>query len=212
MASKVIYTANFGDYDDLRPIPEFKGWDRVVFTDNKDLKVQGWKTVYIQGEGVRKQREIKILSNKYLKDYSLSIYQDANMRILASPDEFINVVKYKGGFMSAIHPSRTRIYEEGFRIVQLGKDKSEIVFKHIVNLFEITKMPDNYGLFETGVIIRDNSKDVARLENKWLKYLQLGSHRDQISLPFAKFMTGIDISTFSAQTRNCFFEIFNHLR
>jgi hypothetical protein len=212
LGSKVIYTTNFGNYDDLRPIPEFKGWDRVVFTDNKDLKVQGWKTICVSGEGVRKQREIKILSNKYLKDYSLSIYQDANMKILSTPDEYLEVVKYQGGFMTAKHPTRTRIYEEGFRIVQLGKDKPEIVFKHIVNLFEITKMADNYGLFETGVIIRDNSKQVAKLENKWFKYLQLGSHRDQISLPFAKFMTGINISTFSAQTRNCFFERFNHLK
>jgi hypothetical protein len=210
LASKVIYTANFGNYDDLRPIPNYSGWDKVVFTDNKDLKVQGWNTIYVSGEGVRKQREIKILSNKYLKDYSVSMYQDANMRILASPDEFINVVKYKGGFMTAMHPTRTRIYEEGMRICELGKDNPDIVFKHIVNLFEITKMPENYGLFETGVIIRDNSKEVARLENKWFKYLQLGSHRDQISLPFAKFMTGVDVSTFSAQTRNCFFDRFNH--
>jgi hypothetical protein len=212
LASKVIYTANFGNYDDLRPICQFKGWDRVVFTDNKNLKVEGWKTIFVSGEGVRKQREIKILSNKYLKDYSLSIYQDANMKILSTPDEYLEVVKYQGGFMTANHPTRTSIYEEALKIVDFKKDKSEIVFKHIVNLFEFTKMPDNYGLFETGVIIRDNSKEVARLENKWYKYLMMGTHRDQISLPFAKFMTGINISTFSAYTRNCFFERFNHLR
>jgi hypothetical protein len=210
VASKVIYTANFGDYDYLNPIFDYKDWDRFAFTDNPKLKIEGWETVYIEGSGVKKQREIKILSHKYLKNYSLKLYQDANMRLLANPDEFINFVGFQGGFMTTKHPIRDNIYDEALRIIELQKDTPERVFKHVVNLSNLSGMPPSYGMWETGVIIRDNSKAVAKLENKWFEFLRDGSHRDQLSLPFAKYMTGVEISTFSAQTRNCFFDRFGH--
>jgi hypothetical protein len=214
LGKKVVYTVNFGDYDNLRPVPHFNDWDFICFTDNPNIEVKGWRFKYVGNinDIVRRQREIKINSHEYFKEYDLIVYHDANFNLVVHPDDFIKFVKYKGGFMTSLHPSRSTMFQEANKIVELKKDSMDTVLKHVSQMFCKTNMPNEFGLFETGLIIRDNSLNTIKLNKQWFEFFAIGSHRDQLSLPFASYQTGIKIKTFTRSERNQCFNFEFHKR
>jgi hypothetical protein len=88
--------------------------------------------------------------------------------------------------LTTTHANRATIKEEAKRIVELGKDSQQSVDFTMQNL---KHYPDNLGLWETGIMIRD--KSVAELEKVWFQMLSQMSHRDQLTLPYAAWSTGI---------------------
>lgn len=214
MGGKVIYTINFGSYDKPKPTFNSNGYSHYYFTDNPNLSVIGWKMIYIEGvkDAVKEQREIKINSHNYFPDADIIIYYDATFHMTVNPDVMLRQLNYKGGFMTSIHPIRDNVLSEATQIINLEKDDFERVFNHVYKLFSITKMPNNYGLFETGIIIRDNGEDVKKLNNKWFEFWSMGTHRDQITLPFASYATGVKVQTFTRGQRNQYFNYEKHLK
>ena len=71
MNKKVIYTAIFGDYDNLH-IPEFvpDGFDFICFTDG-NLKSDFWdvkKVLPLYEDSTRNARKYKILTHRFLSE------------------------------------------------------------------------------------------------------------------------------------------------
>ena len=80
----VVYTALFGDYDDLlEPVPS-NDCDYICFTDNTQLQSNIWKVQIVSGNLSAKMmnRLYKIKPHKYLKNYKASIYVDSIIKIL----------------------------------------------------------------------------------------------------------------------------------
>ena len=188
---KVIYTCITGNYDNLiEPgyvSPEF---DYICFTDNNKLKSNIWKILPIPNElshlsKVKQQRNIKINTHKYLKEYDLSIWVDSSVRLNDNINNILITLNFnKYDIFIPNHPERTCIYDEGNACIKLNKDKKEIIDKELL-FFKHQKMPQNFGLYETNVIIKlHNSQSCIKLMELWCKYVNEYSHRDQISLPY----------------------------
>lgn len=134
---KVIYTVIAGNYDSLLKQPNVDGYDFICFTDNKELKSDLWEIREIPQElndltDVKKNRCIKILAHKYLPEYDFSIYIDGNISILGDVNEFVkNNCNEKDGYVFiGKHPyGRKCIYDEAVALIELKKDKKEIIEK-----------------------------------------------------------------------------------
>ena len=86
MASKkkyAVYTAIFGDYDDLRePAFEsvFEEADFYCFTDDKTLQSSKYNIIYVEREfrdATRNARYYKVMEHPVLAGYEFTIWMDA---------------------------------------------------------------------------------------------------------------------------------------
>jgi hypothetical protein len=211
-AKKLIYSVCTDGYDQVKPALRLKGWDYILFTDNPNTVARGWKLKIIPKSvnPCKQQRSIKILSHE-IEGYDVKIYIDANFEVIQNPDILIN--KYmNGNIMTSIHRDRQRITQEAKRIIELKKDIPEIVMPFVRRMFDIYKMPDDYGLWENGLIIRKTSPELEEFERLWNNLLMLGSHRDQLSMPFASYVTNTPIHGIDWRVMYSFFRKYPHIR
>jgi len=195
MNNKLIYSVVTNSYDKVKPAKVFPGFDYWLFSDNKDLNVAGWKLILINKDpnSILQQRLIKIKSFLYTTGYDLTIYFDGNFELIADPNKFLDNF-YSGGILITKHPKRNGIFEEAREIVRKRKDAIEKV-ELALNYSKKVGYKDNLGLFETGFMVRDKSSETETLERKWAEILEQTSHRDQLSLPIASFLTKVKITT-----------------
>ena len=79
-----VYTRITGNYDNLHEIEKIeKNIDYICFTNNKNLKSNTWKIIYIEDaklDNQRLSRKIKMLGHPYiLKNYEISVWIDASV-------------------------------------------------------------------------------------------------------------------------------------
>lgn len=207
MANKcLIYTVCTNDYDQIKPPKIYQGFDYWIFTDNPSLKVRGYETKIIEkSEGCKKQREIKIRSWLYTNGYPITIYHDANIELTMNPLQLVRQL-FKGGMLTCIHHARTNVFQEADKIVELGKDTRESCD---LTLSAVSECPPAFGLWATGIIVRD--KSVKQLEEVWWEMVEKYSHRDQLTLPFASWKTGIPVGGLRKQMLYSFFKLTPHV-
>ncbi len=85
----VVYTAIFGDYDDLiDPQENYEGCDFICFTDQTHLQSDIWEIKIVKDISLplnMMNRRYKWLPHKYLKTYKTSLYIDSNIVLLQNP-------------------------------------------------------------------------------------------------------------------------------
>lgn len=208
MQKALIYSIVTNNYDAVKPAPNFPGFSYWLFSDNPTLKVAGWETKPLpKAENpIKQQRLVKINSCIYTSGFETTIYIDGNIELVKDPAEFLQKY-FRGGFLTSRHPKRSTIQEEAKEILRKKKDLPENVEKTLSYAAEVG-FKDDVGLFETMVLVRDKSKEVAILEKKWASLLETYSHRDQLTLPIASFLTGVKVNviprttTFAYMKRN----------
>lgn len=188
----VVYTCISGDYDILIE-PEFvtEGYDYICFTD-QPFTSNIWKIRPIPSElngltAVKKQRNIKINTHKYLSDYEFSVWVDANTRLTGNINEFVNknCSKEQAVLYVGKHPNRDCIYKEGNACIGLKKDTKENIEKQL-NAYRKEGFPEHYGLPQTCILLRyHNEESCKKLMETWLEQVRDYSHRDQLSFNYA---------------------------
>lgn len=95
---KVVFSVLIGEYDIISTFNLQKGFDYYLFTDNLNGKLNhtNWTILPIPEEvkrlnvgRVKKQRFIKVHPHLYFKNYDLSIYIDANFKIIGDLNSFL---------------------------------------------------------------------------------------------------------------------------
>ncbi len=184
----ICYTAIFGKYDKLKePRVITKGWRYICFTNDKNLTSINWEVVYIDNKNltnVKAARCIKIRFFDYAKA-NLSIWCDASMEISCDLNDF--VAKYhKSDFTLMQHPSRNCTYQEGKAVIHFGKDTVQSVEKQLSN-YLAKGLPTHYGMVQTGMMIRNNTKEVREYCKLWFDEVLKYSHRDQLSFNYIQW-------------------------
>ena len=145
----------------------------------------------------------------YLPGYDICIYIDGNMQIKGDLNRFLRTY-YKGGFLTCSHPVRRTVEEEVRACIKFGKDGAESLQNTCKQLKEITGMKATNILYESGFIVRDYSEATQTLCYAWWAMIDGGTHRDQISLPFAAHYTGVWPKTVTTNIRNGILKIHKH--
>ncbi len=212
----VVYTALFGNYDDLiDPKEKYEGCDFICFTDQKHLTSDIWEIRLIEECDLppnMMNRKYKILPHLFLSEYEWSLYVDANIAIIGN--SFNLAKKYLSNYDMAIpkHFARDCIYEESKECVILGKTKYDKTKKQM-DSYEKEGFPKNFGLGENNILFRkQNNKKVMKLMNDWWDELNTQTKRDQLSLAYVLWKNGekFEYMDESAREGLGYFEYINH--
>jgi len=180
----VVYTSIVGGKDNLLDNQNTIGADFIAFTDQKS---NIWKTLepYNRFKDNRRNSRIqKIMPHLFFPDYEYSIYIDGNITIKIPAQELID--KYLGDKDIAVvrHSGRDCIYDEANAIVGFGFEEPAILANQIKE-YSKRGIKEHSGLAECGFMIRRNTKEVARMNEKWWAEYTVYSKRDQLSFPIA---------------------------
>ena len=211
----VVYTAIFGDYEDLLE-PQFinPDLDYICFTDNPNLKSDIWDIKIISNiklDDVRKARTLKILPHNFLKDYDYSIWVDAGFQIIGDIKEYINTYSFGKPMLAIMHSDRNCVYDEARTCIRSKKDNEILITKQI-DQYQKEGYPKNNGLVESGILFRrHNDPQLIKVMEDWYSEIINFSNRDQISLPYVLWKNNFEIDQCRVfPWKNTYFEHFFH--
>ena len=180
-----VYTALFGGYDQLQEptVPDTSA-DFICFTDDRSLRSRRWRTVYVTStrEPAMMNRHIKMHPHLYLPDHEVSIYVDANLRVVGDPAELADRYLADAAFAAPRHQSRTCVYDEITVCVESGKADRDVAERQAAS-YRAEGYPAGRGLTENRVLVRrHHDASVVALMTAWWAELITGIPRDQTSL------------------------------
>lgn len=181
---KAIFTVLLGQYDTLKPPPKYPGWDAVLFTDHNypSHKTRGWIVNKVSTDSPAKDsRKYKFLSHKYLPHHDLVCHIDASMVLKKQPPNEP---------MWFHHPRRNNVTVEAKRIIQLQKEAPQTI-KAQLDFYAKEGFKDNTGLYQNGLFVRRHTPEQNAMCELVYKTLLAYSCRDQLSLPYAIWKTGV---------------------
>ena len=176
-------------------------WDYVCFTDNERIESDGiWEIkplVFDELDNSKNNRWHKLNPHLFLQKYKKSLYIDGNIRIL-SKQFFDNLEKMNNEiFISAIHNTRSCLYEEAKICEKQNLEKKETIKKQI-DFIKNQNFPKNYGLYEANILYRHhNNEKIKKMSEEWWYFVKNFAKRDQLSLTYVCWKNSIPFRTFS---------------
>jgi len=199
-AKIVIYTCIFGTVDEIHePIFVPDNCDFYIVTDQDLPTASSWikkKVDFSVFPGavdpVTKNRFVKMHPHLIFPEYDYSIYLDGTIQARTDLTEWIQEMPVVGLKMFN-HPVRHCTYTEIEACIKAGKGSKSDLLRYAAFL-RSQGMPENYGLVEGGVIVRQshNPVCVSLMTQWWQEFLQQ-SRRDQISLPYILWKNQIQV-------------------
>lgn len=204
----IVYTANINNYDVVE-LPKFTELNRdvefILFTTDLSFKSKVWQVRYVNDyklihkDSQRVARYFKLQPHKVLPPHDISIWFDCCLSLkISSYAKFAadNLLGRCLDMVSYRHPKRTCLYDEGAACMSQNLDNG-ITIKRQMNFYKKQGLPLNFGLFDTGFLIRRNTSKMVEFNDLWYKELKKGSKRDQLSHSYVLWQTGIKISSFT---------------
>ena len=210
----VVYTALFGNYDDLLEPAPSNDCDYICFTDATHLQSNNWKIHIVSGNLSAKMmnRLYKVKPHEYLKNYKASIYLDSNIKILKDPVSLFQRYLDSSNFLTLKHAERDCIYSEALIAMASKKADYKVTMDQ---MFSYAKegYPANNNLTENRILIRNhNDVHVIRLMEMWWNELNARTQRDQLSLCYVvwKLKFKIDFISENPRFKNDYFKWYPH--
>ena len=192
-----VYTVIIGRYDFLHEITNpCKNIKYICFTDDVSLRSDTWEIRHVEREfedPIIESRKYKMLPHLFI-DTEYSLYIDANIWLKKSPLEYLGQYFNRGNMLLIPHPDRDCIYKEMAVCVLSGKDLPQRLIKQ-TDVYSEWGCPEHSGLFYGGMIGRRHfEKEVIVFDEEWWEHFQRYSRRDQISLGYLLWKSGMEIS------------------
>ena len=204
-----VYSAMFGDYDEVLPPPKDPKVEYLMFSDKKH---DGWKTIVVPApkDPRRYSRFFKINSH-LLPRHDVSIWVDSCLHLSKSLLPLVDSLKGDLGLIK--HPRDKCVYEHAQRCRTLVLDSTTLI-DYQMGRYLTDGMPKNFGLTENCVIIRKNTEQIKLLNEMWYKLYMEYSQRDQLSLPYVLWRTGIkyDLLPIDSRENEYYSNWGNHLK
>lgn len=164
-----IVSMMFNNYEQIKhPIEIDDNCNYLFFTDNKDLKSDIWKIIYLPEfdtdnlTGIQKTYIFKYTLYKYIpniEQYDYIVQLDASIQIYKSLRPIVEYMdKYKYDLSIALHPERTNMIDEYNTWIEFGLLNSEYlnIFKKYITDYDF----ETPGLCECSMKIYRNCKEV----------------------------------------------------
>lgn len=176
---KAIFTVLLGGYDN-EPMPtKIKGWDNVIFTDQRLLLAKKWEKIIKVAptdNPALESRRYKWLSHKFIPEYDLVCYHDANMRIIKIlPDYPFRIVHYK----------RKTVQEEADACNKQVHRCTVESINYQMNAYRTDGFTDQKPLYLNGFFSRLHNEKENHLHEYVFSLLEKYTPRDQLALPYA---------------------------
>lgn len=196
-AELAVYSACTNSYDcpvDTR-LFDTGQVDYFFFSDNKDTVPTGWNWVPIAFEHRDPRRTAKIfkvLPHLFFGRYKSTVWIDSNRRISRSLLDMAGWVDFANPIGLFRHNKRSDVAREAEECIKWGKDSSDVISE------QVSRYDDRYdvamlGLFSGCFLVRfQKSEALVDAMNWWWSEIDKWSVRDQLSLPAALFVSGVE--------------------
>lgn len=184
----VIYVAAiYGGYDIPKPPPP---GDAILFTDDRTLEAPGWEIrvadPFPHLHPRLKAKAVKCLPHEFHPEHAKTVWIDGSMHVHG--DDGLEV--YPLGFFR--HPQRDTVSAEAGLSRQMTKYAGLPVVEQANSYLAAGLLP---GLWASGFHTRDiNHPGVVEFFEAWWHENILWTYQDQISLPWARQKTGVEIT------------------
>lgn len=216
----VVYTANVGSYDEFNhPKVMDSNVRYLLFTDNKYVSSPVWEICHLdfikdEFDDRKYARYLKINPHIVLPKHDISIWIDHNLSPkINNFSDFLREINFDNNdIMAYKHRVRNCIYSESNKVLELRKERPDIV-KLQMDRYRNENFPKNFGLFETGILVRRNNKKMELFNNFWWKEILNGSGRDQLSQMYTSWKTNTKITPIingKSQYENNFITHYKH--
>ena len=212
----ILYTSITGQYDSIPQILPEQGVQYWLFTDDPSLHVPlFWnKAVLPNPHGLstrRLSRIPKLQPHVFLPRHAVSVYIDANITQRRPIRQFALECIRDFPFAAHAHPNTNCLYAEADKCIQLCLDDEEII-RSQMNRYRTNGFPKEFGLTENGFLVRRNIREVNRFNDMWSEEYSAGSQRDQLSMMYSLWHTGLGIYIIQQNSRiNPYYKIHRHL-
>lgn len=182
-----VYTAIFGDYDELKEQPSVPGVDYICFTDDRERHSAQWRVVRRQPRFEHPRlsaKWFKMFPQLALPTYRYTIWVDGHIQILSEAfvEELLAFVN-QSGFALFRHPERDNLVDEVEASERLVKYQGLPVREQAESY--LRRGFDGRQLYACGVLVRDSWKwRLWTLSRAWMRENRRWTYQDQVSLPF----------------------------
>jgi hypothetical protein len=195
---RVVYTALFGDYEQLveQPVSCNEGIDFICFSDRPRVS-RSWHVIVVElpvpTDAARSARHIKILGHPALAEFDEWLWIDNRVVLTAPPSVIFD--EWLCGFDLAIpfHDHRETVDAEFAAVLRAGFDSSYRVREELHTLRrDMPHVLDEAPLW-TGLLARRPTASVQQLAQTWIAMVLLYSRRDQLSINFAVASSSVNV-------------------
>lgn len=168
----------------------------VAFTDTPYSGL-GWTCLcppLTERDGRRENRKYKTLSHRWFPTSEWTIYLDGNIQLLISPKELIELclsTNRNAALYLFPHNQRSCLYAEAKTCLRHKSDNPKTIQRQIAK-YKAEGYPTCNGLYWGGMLIR--RKGCEKVNSLWWTEICTGSCRDQISLPYVLWKTGVNFA------------------
>lgn len=191
-----VYTAVIGDFEHLGDHDYEDGVDYLFFTDGHQYPINPrWQPqILTHFKHVHPRRLSKLPKHNphffdVLRRYRYVVWIDGDMQI-AKPTFVSEIMSLMDNGMVISPHFDNRHCAYGEATIRPPKYQSEPMDEQ-VQYYMHRGFPENFGLYETGVIARDMTDPrVQMLGQQWYIHNMVLSYQDQVSLPFVMWDMG----------------------
>jgi hypothetical protein len=194
-----VVTSIYGGYDTLHE-PQYyeKDVDYIAFCDTVP-KSDIWQVQYIDHTHFIQPRmtakTYKILIHKYLPEYDWLVWIDGSVVLTGSVSEVINNLDADIGLFK--HPFRDCVYEEyeaSLKNTHHAKGEPASVRLRQKERYRTEGLPEKGGLYACTVMIRKNTKKVARFNEFWWSEISVASSSDQMPFVYSLWKNPLKVA------------------
>ncbi len=135
----------------------------------------------------RESKRVKILAHRLFPRADWWLWLDWPFRLTVEPEQMVidgaNIVGFK-------HRFNGDAYEEHAACARMQKDDLSVMGKQL-DRYRSERFPVGFGLIECGVLLRRNTPEVIAFNEAWWAEVEKGSTRDQLSVGYAAWKTGV---------------------
>ena len=201
-----VYTTLFGDGDVLPPNMSAHAGniDFICFTD-KERSAHNWRFIVVdpgQTDSNLNAKALKVNPFEALANYRYSLFVDANTMLCGRLDFLIRRFLVGHELVMWAHPERDDVFTEAIAIVEHRRHPPAQLVRQLT-AYQKQGVPRHSGLYEASFIWRDHeSQSVRYLMTEWWDHILTYSKRDQLSLAYLVWKTGIRPQTLPASLGN----------
>jgi len=196
-----VVSANFGVRDRLVSFAPLGDADCFLFTDRPSGARAPWTALPIDhNEADPKRQSLHVKTNlaRYFGAYDFVLWIDQN--IMPAFDAVSRLVDMADppAFASYRHWGRDCLYDEANAVIQTRRDAPDVVGAQVAR-YRQEGFPEKFGLFETNVMFLDlRQAAVRRVLALWWREIARGARRDQLSLTYVLWKTGVEAGAIEA--------------
>lgn len=212
----LLYTVIFGGYDKLKEIPpqaRDPRFDYICLTDDSSLKSDTYKIHVIDANDspLRLARRYKILQHDTFSDYQATVYIDGKIGLEKSLFPLLDGLK-DWDLIGFAHYKRSCLYQEAAVLLHPYKQLETIAnIVPLISRFRTQGFPKMFGLLDSSILVRKNTRALRLVMGEWHRLVQQYSRRDQLSLMYELWKSGIPFGTIPHSTRSQFATQHEHL-